>query len=233
MIPNPIDCKQTYKYGTEEANCTRGDNAAIYDLIFVVFPMWPAMFASAVCFALIYRSVREQERRTNRFHFPNYMSSSARIVTSGSDHHKTKSTAVAIRALWLITSFLITYSLDLVRALMWYISGIQNEWLLLFDFIIYPMQGFFNFLAFARGRSHMKTPEGRFLRKLLFESCLCCCGGHLQGRLRPASSSSVDDDSEQSSSEGDISNCIEVSSTVEKGIDTMKESAFRNEADDN
>lgn len=85
-----------------------------------------------------------------------------------------RSRAVAKQAIWYMTAFLVTYSLDMVSYSLWQFQGfVYYDALDFFAYVLYPLQGFFNFIIFCRPRKVMKTPEGRILRKVFCFVDLC------------------------------------------------------------
>ena len=206
----PFGCKESRRFGKEEADCVRGDNGSIYNLVYVIFPMWFCIFASATMFVLIYRRVRrlEHERSQASFHVSISNLESNNNITAGTNtatasaaapparivplpQNSARSKLVAWRAIWLILSFLATYTLSLVRSLYWLCFSGFNEWLAFWNLTVYVIQGIFNLLAFMKTRQQMQTPEGRLMRYLLFLQWL----PHSQGPQ--VSSSSKEEEDEQ------------------------------------
>jgi hypothetical protein len=64
---HPHGCKDSFTYGAEEADCIRGDNAWIYAIVFVFFPLWFCIAGGAICMCLTYQSVRKMEERISRY----------------------------------------------------------------------------------------------------------------------------------------------------------------------
>jgi len=87
-----------------------------------------------------------------------------------------KSRAVAYQGILYTLALLSTHLLDMINSLMW---RLKEVWFLNFDIAAYmvlqPSLGILNFLIFCRNRKTMTTPEGRFLRKVVF-CCGCFCG---------------------------------------------------------
>lgn len=165
----PFGCNEQYKFG-DEGNCIRGENGSIYNLVYVIIPMWPCMLASLAGFRVIYLRVRRVEDNISRYNFARAPSlvmgaSSPRLTATPT---AARSRKVAYRAMWFLLSFFMTYSLSLVRSLFWLGFDGFSEWLAFFNLTVYVIQGFFNLLAFMRGRRNMQTQEGKFLRYVLF-----------------------------------------------------------------
>lgn len=80
--------------------------------------------------------------------------------------NRAKSEAVAWRDLGIACGFCLTYVLDLAVVILWYDFRIYNRVLSIVAYILYPLQGFTNLMVFIRKRDTMKTPEGRFAKRL-------------------------------------------------------------------
>mmetsp|Transcript_28260 Transcript_28260/g.53092 ORF Transcript_28260/g.53092 Transcript_28260/m.53092 type:complete len:302 (-) Transcript_28260:113-1018(-) len=198
----PAGCQETWQYGEENATCTRGDNAGLYGIIFTVFPIWTCIFAGIVIMCLMFLSVRNVEKRVSRYagsvtvtptpsskrtsasHTGNANAQQSQTscemsINNPTTYHQVnrqRSRAVARQAIFYISAFVLTYSLDLVNGMFWYTSGTYIPPLDVCAYILLPLQGLFNFMIFSSSRQTMKTPEGRLLRQMLFSSCCCCCG---------------------------------------------------------
>lgn len=172
----PYGCQESYQYGEENSTCTRGDNAGLYAMVFTAFPAWACIIAGIVIMVLMYLSVRSVEQRVSRYAGSVDSGSALRNSMSIEDRrchqvNRQRSRAVAVQAMLYVLAFLLTYSLDAVNSILFYASETYVQALDLFAYILFPLQGFFNFIIFCRTRRDMKTPEGRFLRRLL---CCCC-----------------------------------------------------------
>jgi len=203
----PLDCKDSRHYG-DEATCDRGDNAWVYAITFHVFPSWSCWLASAIIMAMLYLHVRSLENRAHRW---TSASASVNAVNAAAVAHsgesaaaakaqtdRKKSKAVAERAILYISAFLLTNIGDFVTHTLLYAFHYENIWLDFVSFVLFPMQGFFTFIIFARKRK-MKTPEGRFLRRLVFDWwCCCLCPTFTK---RPTSSTSSSSSSSPTSNE--------------------------------
>ena len=81
-----------------------------------------------------------------------------------------KSRAVAIQAIFYTCAFLLTFSLDTI-VLLWNVFTLKASHLLIvFAYILFPMQGCFNCIVYVR-TADLQTPEGRLFRRVFF-----CCG---------------------------------------------------------
>jgi hypothetical protein len=169
----PPDCKDSWTYGDDEADCIRGDNAWIHGLFFLVFPSWFCLLVVSFTFLVLLRTIRQMENKSRMYAgtiskmnvlavAPRRRSSSLRVI------NRNKSKLVAQRAMMYAVAFLFTYSLATVTSSRWYTTGKYNTVFDFCSFILLPLQGFFNFIVFASVRSVMKTPEGRLLRRIVF-----------------------------------------------------------------
>lgn len=203
----------SYPLGCEDTDsCTRGKKAWEIAFYMVIFPVWPCIAAALVIVVLIYFAVRRNENRMAK-----YMGSRGQPKSSSQEGshsspprprrssqfrashgsmssiivNRDKSGSVAKQAVLFISAFFLTFSLDFVSYVLY--TFCHEQYFPALDFVAYllfPLQGFFNFLIFARPRREMKTPEGRFLRRLL-----CCCGSSQspedRGSTRVSSSAAV------------------------------------------
>lgn len=198
----PPDCKDSWTYG-DEADCTRGDNAWIHGLFFLIFPSWFCLLVVSVTFFVLLRTIQQAENRNSL-----YGSSGVFVVENKREQstsnirqrqrrrtsiNRNKSKLVAKRALMYAVAFLFTYSLAFVTSVRWYTTGKYNT---AFDFCSYfllPLQGFFNFFVFAWYRQSMKTKEGQILRRIIF-SLGNICSSRLGGHRSKSDGTSEDDD---------------------------------------
>ena len=175
-------------YYCEGEDCERGggDGASWYGLGTTVFN-WCCLFLSIALMGVIFHKVWITENLSKKYATsaataaPDKTSSSNTTNTNQQQQtttvaiNRAKSKAVATQALFYTLAFFLTYFLDFV-AITWSFKDPWNfnYWLDVFAYTVaFPMQGFFNFLVFARNRGEMKTPEGRLLRKM----CYCTCFG--------------------------------------------------------
>lgn len=202
----PIGCKDSFTFG--ESDCERGDNAWLYAMAFVYFPLWPCILGSAICMVLIYWKVRNLEDRISRYagsqsrlfvsqrgglhavNNSNTNSSNFSVFDAATENtqaiSRDKSRAVAAQAYWYMASFLLVNILNLVNNYLFFAKNTYNELFDVFTYILAPLQGILNFFVFARKRPLMLSPEGRWLRRL----CFCRpITGRVAASLREASSS--------------------------------------------
>jgi hypothetical protein len=84
------------------------------------------------------------------------------------------SRAVALRAILFVTALLLTFSLDTILILYHIVTGSDiHDVVTVVAYVLFPLEGVFNFLIFCWHTSSLKTTEGRFLYKLL-SSCWVC-----------------------------------------------------------
>jgi hypothetical protein len=171
LFPYPYGC--TESFGSTETDCIRGGNIAPLQFALTLFPMWPCVIGCTICLCYIYAAVRRMEARNHIHDF----TASTRSMHSAQEPDTSLSRVVASRAMWLIFSFFFVYSFDLTRQIIWNAFRYDdfNDWVWLVDYSIYPSQGIFNLIAFMKGRPTMLTPEGRFLRRLVFFNCRSRC----------------------------------------------------------
>lgn len=62
ISPFPLDCKESWKYKAEEANCIRGDNASLYRWLFYYAFLWIAILLVTVNMIYVYYAVLKQEK---------------------------------------------------------------------------------------------------------------------------------------------------------------------------
>jgi hypothetical protein len=202
---HPHGCKDSFTYGAEEADCIRGDNAWIYAIVFVFFPLWFCIAGGAVCMCLIYQSVRNMEERISRYAGSLKDCFDASTMTNGGDTGnddglgdvsnrslsmrwkksnsnttaiitRERSRAVATQASLYMGAFLLSHTMNAVNSILFFgPSGIYNELFDIFTYILAPLQGVFNAIVFLRLREKMLTREGRWLRRVLFGAGRCCC----------------------------------------------------------
>ena len=135
----PFGCKEQYKFG-DEGDCIRGENGSIYNLVYVIIPMWPCMLVSLAVFRVIYLRVRHIEDNMSRYGFSR---ASSDIMGTSSSSRPTaappqaRSRQVAYRAMWFILSFFMTYSLSFVRSFFWLVFHGFNERLAFFNLSVY------------------------------------------------------------------------------------------------
>jgi hypothetical protein len=205
--PYPFGCKESYKYGEDEATCTRGDNAGIFAIIFgSIFPGGICILLSCVIMGLIYATVRKIEQRQNRWPSSHGAVESEELAVESDNNNQQKSTnnspatsagarsnnrrvartndakqkAVLSQARWYIGAFMFCFLPDLVAVILWSGFGFWSYWL---DYIAYfclPLQGFINFIVFSRKRSDMKTCFGKVLKQII------CCFGKCRSKPLPS-----------------------------------------------
>jgi len=205
----PYGCKDSATYG-DEADCTRGDNAWIYALTLSLFPNWACMILSAIILLLIYLSVRDIETHIARYAGSIRSTNFSRRAAAGEAPSRTpacsttvlgstpaledpelhiirreRSHAVAKQAMWYTGAFLLTFSLDAVNSVFLYADDTYIPGLDLFAYMLFPLQGFFNFIVFSRTRRDMRTPEGRWLRGIV------CCYERPKDQTRGAATTTV------------------------------------------
>ena len=83
------------------------------------------------------------------------------------------SSAVATKAFFYVSAFLLTYSLDVAMILSDIFFGHVNVVLGVMAYILYPLMGVFNFLIFSHYACCLNTPEARALRWLLCPAISC------------------------------------------------------------
>lgn len=95
----------------------------------------------------------------------------ARIQASRGKNSKTRaSTKVAWQAIWYIGAFYLTFLPDAISSVLYYSNGIWFIWLDLFAYFFLPLQGFLNFVVFARERGTMHSWLGWAMRSILCPS---------------------------------------------------------------
>lgn len=186
----PYGCKDSLTYG-KDANCTRGDNAWVYQVFFQLFPEWTCFFLLLVIRVMIYFSVRKLENTSRKYsaialtnHTQSNVAIQSQSVTQAQAReaekirvNRKKSKAVATQAASYIAALLVPWTLSFAVFVQTIVAGKPNNMLSYFAYTVLPFQGFLNFLVFVRPRSkEMKTPEARFLRWCMFEcvSRYCC-----------------------------------------------------------
>jgi hypothetical protein len=194
----------------DEIDCVRGESAATFYAIFAFWPTWPCIILGIFNMMAIYWTVRNLETRNQRYAGRSSFIAITNTVAAATapdtnhvplpstvlSHHHThvanrlRSRAVAIQALCYTAAFILTFSLDTIVLLWDSIELEANHILVVAAYVLFPLQGFFNLLVYAR-TSEMHTREGRFVKWLIC-CCGCCCGQLLAGRDRrrsPAGSS--------------------------------------------
>mmetsp|Transcript_6128 Transcript_6128/g.11622 ORF Transcript_6128/g.11622 Transcript_6128/m.11622 type:complete len:551 (+) Transcript_6128:489-2141(+) len=78
IAPLPWGCLDTARYGAEDANCVRGDNAWIYQWAFLYGPVWFLILFMAVAMLLVYNTVLSHEKRAGRWSFSRRISGAAK-----------------------------------------------------------------------------------------------------------------------------------------------------------
>lgn len=158
----------------------------LVEVLYTTIPMWPCIVGAALYFVAIYRYVKTIENRSFRHDFGSSAiaapASSSSSISSNHIHPNNecrnrhrfvtnamtrKSQQVAQRALWLVASFLFTYSLDLVRVIWWYTRHESPDWFVLWVLTVFPMQGFFNSLAYVWSHPQLYTHQGQWLRRVV------------------------------------------------------------------
>lgn len=91
-----------------------------------------------------------------------------------------------------ISAFLLTYSLSTLLIVLFYTLGGWKSWFWYLDivaFILLPLQGWWNFVIYARTRS-MSTRLGRWMKFLAFSTCCRICRENTSNDERTRSSGS-------------------------------------------
>lgn len=152
----------------DEIECIRGDGASVFRAVFAFWPTWPCIILGILNMIAIYWTVRRLETRNKRYAGRSSIYTSGSAVQLQQHANRQRSRAVAIQALCYTAAFLLTFSLDTI-VLLWNVVNLTaNQALIVAAYVLFPMQGVFNILVYAR-TSQMCTPEGRLLMRLL-----CC-----------------------------------------------------------
>ena len=77
IAPYPADCLDSWRYGDDEGNCERGDNAWIYRWAFYFAPLWFCILFATVCTGIVCAQVKRLDRKTLVFRQPHRHSSYA------------------------------------------------------------------------------------------------------------------------------------------------------------
>lgn len=137
ISPYPLDCKESWKYGSE-GNCIRGDNASLYRWVFYYAILWTAIVVVTVCMVSVYRFVLHQEKASEKY---------------GSHSHERKfSKKVATQGYWYCGAFYATWFFPTVTRLIQVISGKTPFWLICLTAMFVPIQGLLNFVVYMRPR---------------------------------------------------------------------------------
>jgi hypothetical protein len=187
----------------DEIECIRGEQADTYRAVFAFWPTWPCIILGIFNMLAIYWTVRNLETRNQRYagrrQSSSIVSSIPNSILSSSPSpppppelmaatttpvtvqlhmaNRERSRAVAIQAVFYTAGFLLTFSLDTI-VLLWNVINLEaDQKLIVAAYILFPLQGTFNFLVYAR-TSQMHTPEGKFVKKLICRCCRCCWAVH-------------------------------------------------------
>ena len=131
----PLSCEGSHR----GEPCERGDDAWIYRLAFFYTWYWASLVFVTIAMFLVYWTVRVQERASGKF-----------AMTSNSKKRNTK--RVATQAMLYIVAYFLSASFaTLTRVIQEYVDTVPFGVILCMT-ILYPMQGFFNFLIYIRPR---------------------------------------------------------------------------------
>ena len=136
--------------------CERGDHAWIYGVALFYAPLWACIIFTTCAMIMIYKKVRETEKRNLRY---------AGSIVQSRQRIFSMSDRVATQAILYTVAFYITW----MPSTIWSVTHWFNEpmfWLDMLSCICEPSQGCLNLWVFLRPR-----PE---VRARLF-SQLCCC----------------------------------------------------------
>lgn len=194
---SPYGCLDSLTYG-KDANCVRGDNAWVFQLVVYCFSVWVCIILVSVILFMVYCVVRKLEDRSlpyastlslqpsrdNSLSIPAGVQPTDHTTPISTDSenavvNRKKSKAVATQGMFYMIALIVPYTMTTAYKI---ING-PPVLLSAVGYVAYltlPLQGFFNFLVFARNRpDEMKTFEGRWLRWIFFRSfCCCCCRRH-------------------------------------------------------
>ena len=107
-----------------------------------------------------------------------------------------RASKVASQAIWYSSAFIITYLPVTVAAISWLGFSFYSQTLVYVVYTFLPLQGFFNFLVFARQRRNMNSKLGRWMRFGLFGCSGTSCRSVKAARVG-SSSPSVEDGNNQ------------------------------------
>lgn len=206
----PVDCRQEWLGGEQDGTykqCTRGENASLYMIIFNLLPLWLAIIFAIACMVLVYRFVKKTETETLRNHLRRREQSSSTAIrdrtsstfgnasirisnyTHPSEERFKNTKAAGSRALWYSCVFLITYLPVTLSLFLWTggVVGKSGVGGIVVDLVAYtflPLQGFLNFMVFAQTRTDFQGSVACMLKKII--NCMTCflhmlqcyrCGG--------------------------------------------------------
>jgi hypothetical protein len=206
----PRDCHQKWLGGGGEQEmdyieCTRGENAALYQIVFNIIPLWLAIIFSIVAMIMIYCFVRKteintfkftqkgQERRHSSTTFRKYDSKEAssdfNIVSNSTTGMSPEPPILRMTAMvvsqgrWYSGAFMMTYMPVTLSLFLWAGGVVGKEGIggTIVDLVAYtflPLQGFLNFLVFARKRETFHgsiTTQIVKFAELVSGICVCPC----------------------------------------------------------
>lgn len=190
IAPYPSDCTSSYqvkKGGTNlnETDCIRGDNAEIYQWSFFFAPLWAAIVYCIVAMAMIFRSVRDKERRSLR-----YSARRSQATLSGSAECRraqaertmlVQTEKVKAQCFMYAGAFFVVWTFPTIARLIQLLGGTIHPVIGVLAGTFIGIQGFLNAIIYFRPRYNMMATErpGRIERVwALVCSCLffCCYG---------------------------------------------------------
>lgn len=181
IAPHPPDCHQSYTlFGTGEvSDCERGDNATIYQWAFFFGPLWTAILAISITMGILFRHVRAQDDRMQRYDF------GARRVTANGQPVRRRS-SIRTRQVWnqsalYVGAFFVTWIFPTLARLVQLFGGDPPMWLIFLSGTFIPFQGFFNAIVYFRLRfNNLKLEYGDksnvwLVLCIIRNAFSCCC----------------------------------------------------------
>ena len=158
VVGLPKGCENS-NYQPSDVPCERGNDAWKYGFALFYVPLWVCIIFTTIAMIMIYRKVRETEKRSSRY----AGSSTARRRTF------LQSDRVAAQAILYTFAFYITWLPSTIWSLTWW-SGSAMFWLDFLATITEPSQGSMNLFVFLRPRPGLRARlKRRFLGSNLSE----------------------------------------------------------------
>lgn len=204
---------ESYPLGCDDLGieCTRGKGASMHALVFSLLPLL-CIAAAILAVAFIFTKLRKSTTETSSSNLQeevqsnpvvqeqSVMSSDIENVKKDVSRKKKandkkqkklerqqKSKRLAGDAFWYIGAYCLCYFPDIFASIMYYVFGVWWFQFVVFAFFLLPLQGFMNFLVFARNRK-MKSSSGRFLKRILLCSTKTSTPRRVPDNMTPSSS---------------------------------------------
>jgi hypothetical protein len=138
----PLGCKESYS-NDGESDCLLGDNASIYQRIFLYGPLWLCIAFATLATIMVYHKVLQQEKRMERYLVGDQLSRANRRT------RRKTSRKVANQGLCYVGVFYLTWVWITIARL---IEGSPPFAVAFLAVLFQPLQGFLNFLVYVRPR---------------------------------------------------------------------------------